>query len=78
MGCGEDVGAAGLDGGGAAVVDVGGGVQAQPRMSMIFVVVGEEFLAVGPGGLDGVEPAGEVGPVLEGLEIGLWSRCCRC
>jgi hypothetical protein len=52
VGGGQDLGAAGLDGCGAAVVDVGGGVQAEPAVAVLVVVPGEEFLAVRPGGFD--------------------------
>ena len=55
VGGGQDAGACGLDGGGAAVVDVGGGVQAR-AVTVLVVVPGEEVLAVRPGGLDGAEP----------------------
>ena len=55
------------DGLGSAVVDVGGGVQAQPGVAMLLVVPGEEGLAVRSGGLDRGELAGEVGPVLQSL-----------
>ena len=47
----QDLGAAGLDGCGASVVDVGG-VQAEPAVAVLVVVPGEEVLAVRPGGLD--------------------------
>jgi hypothetical protein len=55
-------------------VDVGGGVQAESAMAMIFVVPGEEPLAVGAGCLDRGEPAREVRPVLQRLELGLGER----
>jgi hypothetical protein len=70
-GGGEHVRPGGLDGLGAAIVDIGGGVQAQRRMAMLVVVPGEEDLAVCPGGLDRGEAAGEVRPVLQRLELGL-------
>ena len=66
---GEHGGALVTDGLGGAVVDVGGSVQAQP-VAMFVVIPGEEGLAVPAGGLDGVEATGEVGPVLQGLELG--------
>jgi hypothetical protein len=47
----QDLGALSLDGCGPAVVDVGGGVQAEAAVMMLVVVPGEEDLAVGPGGL---------------------------
>ena len=53
-----------------SVVDVGGGVQAEAAVAVVVVVPGEELLAVGSGGLDRGEAAGEAGPVLEGLELG--------
>ena len=67
---GEHGGALVTDGLGGAVVDVGGSVQAQPAVVMFVVIPGEEALAVPAGGLDGVEAAGEVGPILQGLELG--------
>ena len=69
VGGGEHVRPGGLDGLGAAGVDVGGGVQAQPGMAVFLVIPGEEDLAVCPGGLDRGEAAGEVRPVLQGLEL---------
>jgi hypothetical protein len=69
VGGGQDPGAAGLDGCGCAVVDVGGGVQAQARVAVRRVVPGEELVAVRPGGLDGGEAGGEAGPVFQGLEL---------
>jgi hypothetical protein len=44
--------------GGGAVVDVGGGVQAQAAVPMFIVVPGEKDLAVLPGGLDRGQVAG--------------------
>jgi hypothetical protein len=49
-GCGQDGGALLADGGGVAVVDVGGGVQAEAAVAVLVVAPGEEPLAVGPGG----------------------------
>ena len=69
VGGGQDLGAPGLDGCGLAVVDVGGGVQAEAAVTVLVVVPGEEVLAVRPGGLDRGEPGGEVRPVLQGLEL---------
>jgi hypothetical protein len=71
VGGGEHVRPGGLDGLGAAVVNVGGGVQAQRRMAMDVVIPGEEDLAVRPGGLDRGEPGWEVRPVLQRLELAL-------
>ena len=70
VGGGQHPGPAGLHGCDPAVVDIGGGVQAEAAVAMLVVVPGEEFLAVRAGGLDGGEPGGEAGPVLEGLELG--------
>jgi hypothetical protein len=47
----QDLGAADPDGCGPAVVDVGGGVQAEAAVMMLVVVPGEEVLAVRPGSL---------------------------
>jgi divalent metal cation (Fe/Co/Zn/Cd) transporter len=44
-------------------------VEAESAVAVIVVVPAEEFLAVGPCVLDGGELPGEVGPVLEGLEL---------
>jgi hypothetical protein len=43
----------------------------QPGVPMLIVVPAEEGLAVPTGGLDRVEPVGEVGPVLQCLELRL-------
>jgi hypothetical protein len=56
------------------VVNVGGGVQAEAAVAVLVVVPAEEVLAVRPGGLDRVEVAGEVRPVLEGLELAFRER----
>lgn len=74
MGVGEDVGAGGPHGAGAAIVHVGGGVQPDPGVPVVVVVPAEEDLVERSGVLDGAEPVGEVGPVLEGLELGLGER----
>ena len=52
VGGGEHDAAVGADCRGGAVVDIGGGVQAQAAVAMVVVVPGEEDLAVSPGGLD--------------------------
>ena len=62
------------DGLGQAVVDVSGGMQAQPAVAMFIVIPTEEDLAVQSSFLDRAEPAGEVGPVLQRLELGLAER----
>ena len=54
-----------------AVVDVGSGMQAEPAVAMFIVVPSEEDLAVSSGVFDRAEPAGEVGPVFQRLELGL-------
>ncbi len=45
-------------------------MQPDAGMAVNQVVVVEEVAAKGAGILDGVEAAGEVGPVLQGLEVG--------
>ena len=69
VGVGQGLGAAGLDGCGAAVVDVGGGVQAEAAVPVLVVVPGEEVLAVRPGGFDRTEPGRERRPVLQRLVV---------
>jgi hypothetical protein len=64
----------GPDGGGPAVVNVGGGVQAEAAVAVLVVVPGEEVLAVRSCCLDRVEAAGEARPVLEGLELAFRER----
>jgi hypothetical protein len=59
---------------GQTVVDVGGGMQAQPAVAMFIVIPTEVDLAVQSSFLDRAEPAGEVGPVLQRLELGLAER----
>src|SRR5271170_13084 len=65
---------AGPHGRGSAVVNVGGGVQAEAAVAVLVVVPGEEVLAVRSCCLDRVEAAGEVRPVLEGLELAFRER----
>src|SRR4029078_362135 len=73
--CGvEHAGALLAGDGGGAVVHVGGKVQAQPSMAMFVVVTAQEGLAVPTGGLDRVEPVGEIGPILQCLELRLAER----
>ena len=50
-------------------MDVGGGVEGDAGVAVLIVVPAEESHAVRPGGLDGGEPAREIGPVLQGLEL---------
>ena len=69
VGGSQHAGPADLDGCGGAVVNVGGGVQAQARVPVLGVIPGEEGLAVCPGGLDRGEAGRESGPVFEGLEL---------
>ena len=58
--CGsQDLGAPGPDEPSPPVMDVGGGVQAEPAVPMVVVVPGEELLAVRTGGFDRGEAAGE-------------------
>ena len=68
-GCGEDAGAGGVELRGLAVVDGGWGHQADPGVAVGLVVPVEELAAVRAGVLDLVEPLGELGPVLQRLEI---------
>ena len=51
----EDGLAVGADGGGAAVVDVGGGVQGDAGVAVVVVVVVEEPVAEGSGVIDAGE-----------------------
>ena len=67
----QDAGPLGLDGGGAAVVDVGCGVQAGAAVAVLIVV---PVLAVRAGGFEGAEAGGEPGPVFECLELGFGVR----
>jgi len=67
----EGGGAAGLDVGLGAVVDGRGAVHRDAGMPVSGVVVGEECLAEDVRVLDGSEFAGERGAVLEGLELRL-------
>ena len=55
----------------AAEVDGGRGHQPDPGVPVVMVVPPEELAAVGAGVLDVVEPLGELGPVLQGLEVRL-------
>ncbi len=65
----QDLGAGGPDGRGVAVVDVGGGVQAEAAVAVVVVVPAEEVLAVRAGGLDRAEPGRERRPVFQGLVV---------
>ena len=69
VGGGQDAGELGLDGCGVAVVDVSGGVQAEPAVAVLIVITEEEVLAVRMGGLDRGEPGGEARSVFQGLEL---------
>jgi hypothetical protein len=69
VGGGQDLGTSGLNSCGPAVVDVGGGVQAEPAVAVLIVVPPEEVLAVGPGGFDRGEPGGERRPVFQRLVV---------
>src|SRR3954453_18523607 len=59
---------------GEAVVDVGGGMQAQPGVAGFIVIPTEKILTVQSSFLDRAEPAGEVGPVFQRLKLGLAER----
>ena len=54
---------------GPAVVDVGGCVEADPRMAVVGVVPAEETPAEGVGVLEAAEAARELWTVLEGAEL---------
>jgi len=56
---------------GVAVVECGRGHQPDPGMTMSMVVPVDERPAVSAGVVDVVKPGGELGPVLQGLEVGL-------
>ena len=67
VGGGQDLGAPGLDGRGLAVVDVCGGVQAEPAVTVLVVVPAEELLAVRPACSIEVNRAGKYGRYLRVL-----------
>ena len=67
----EYVGAGGVEPLGVAVVDGGWGHQPDPGMAVGVVVPVDERAAVSAGVLDRVKPGGELGPVLQGLEVRL-------
>ena len=67
----EDLGAGGVQLLRLAVVDGGRGHQADPGVPVLVVVPVDEHAAVLAGVLDVVESCGELGPVLQGLEVGL-------
>ena len=67
----EHAGALVADGLGGAVVDVGGGVQAQGAVPMLIVLPKAKDLALLPCCLDRGEVAREAGPVFLGLELGV-------
>ena len=71
VGGGEDLGPGRLDLLGSTVVDIGRGQQPNPGVMVGEVVPAEEVLAERAGVLDRTEPVGELGPVLEGLELAL-------
>jgi len=60
----QDGGALGSHGPGPAVVEVGGGVVADPGMAVLGVVPAEETPAEGLGVLEAAEAPREAGPVL--------------
>ncbi len=59
-----------LDGGGSAVMDVGGGVIADTGMTMFVVVPVEEASDEAVDVFERSEPFRELGPVLQRLELG--------
>ena len=73
----EDLAPSGLDEQGPAVVDLGGGVEADPGVAVLVVVPGEGTPAEAVGVFEAAETAPETGPVLEGAEMGPLSTSCR-
>src|SRR5664280_41403 len=67
----KDAGPFGVDGLGAPVVHVGRDVQPQTGVPVLVVVPAEEGLTVHASRFDRGEAGGEVGPVLQRLELGL-------
>ena len=65
----EDLLAAGLDGPGAPVVHGCGGVQPDPGMAVVVIVIGEEDVAECACFVEGGEAAGKCRTVFEGLEL---------
>ena len=70
VGLGEHGGPLLADGVGVPVVDVGGGVHADPGVAVGVVVPGEEPDQERAGVFEAAEPVGELGSVLQGLEMG--------
>ena len=56
---------------GMAAVNAVRGHVGDAAVTMLGVVPGEEYLAIGTGILDTAKARGEAGPVLQGLELGL-------
>jgi len=54
-----------------AMVNHGGGEQAEPGMTMLLVVPGEEVLTKSTSILDGPKAFGEARPVFQGFEVAL-------
>jgi hypothetical protein len=52
-------------------VHIDGGVEADPGVAVLLVVPTEEPGAEAMRVLEAAEPVGELGPLLEGLELGL-------
>src|SRR5437773_1737131 len=71
VGGAEDLGAPGPHHLGAAVVDVGGGVEPNAGVAVLLVVPAEEPATEGMGVLEAAEPVGELGPVFHGAELAL-------
>jgi hypothetical protein len=69
VGCLEYMRTLDLDAVGAAEVDRCRGVEAEARVTVLVVVPAEEALAERAAILDGAEPAWELWPVLERLEV---------
>lgn len=61
----------------AAVEHIGGTVQPDPGMPVLRATPAEELVTEHPGVLDGRRPVGEVGPILQGLELMRRKRWAR-
>jgi hypothetical protein len=78
VGFGEDRGAGGSNLGCMSIVDVVRGVVGDPGVPVIGVVPGVEGAGVLAGVFEAAEPVGEVGPVLQGLELRFAERVVIC
>src|SRR5215213_7796701 len=69
VGGGEHVSPPGPHHLGAAVVDVGGGMEPDAGVAVLVVVPAKEPAAEGVGVLEAAEPIGELGPVFHGAKL---------